>query len=56
MAKKDTSVDLAFSHFDTLVNTFFKEATGSLEELHNPKPPPTKRQQKPRLPNIGNPF
>jgi len=53
--KKDTAVDLAFNHFDAIVNTFFREATGSLEELKTPTEPKIK-QQKPRLPKNSNPF
>jgi len=56
MAKKDTSVDLAFNEFDTLVNTFFKEATGSLEDLQKPKDPPQKKQPRARLPYTDNQF
>jgi len=54
--KKDTSVDLAFTEFDTLVNTFFKEAAGSLEELQAPAPPKQPRKQQARMPNPGSPF
>lgn len=54
--KKDSTIDLAFSNFDTLVNTFFKEATGSLEELQKPKDPPQPRTKKPVLNKISNPF
>ncbi len=54
--KKDTSVDLAFTEFDTLVNTFFKEAASSLEELQAPNPPKEPRKKQARLPNPGSPF
>ena len=53
--KKDNSVDLAFSEFDTLINTFFKEATTSLTDLQKPLPP-TEKNQKKQLPKISNPF
>tara|TARA_Y100000004_G_scaffold144393_1_gene164460 strand:+ start:1193 stop:1369 length:177 start_codon:yes stop_codon:yes gene_type:complete len=53
--KKDNSVDLAFNEFDTLINTFFKEATASLIDLQKPLPPSEKTQKK-QLPKISNPF
>ena len=53
--KKDNAVDLAFSEFDTLINTCFKEATTSLTDLQKPLPP-TEKNQKKQLPKISNPF
>lgn len=58
MAKrKDTSVEIAFNEFDTLVDTFFKETAASLQDLQKPSDPKQpKIKQQPRLPNMTNPF
>ena len=55
--KKDTSIELAFNEFDTVINNFFKEATASLENLEKPADPQQKTQKRQStLPRLSNPF
>lgn len=55
--KKDSSIELAFNEFDTVINNFFKEATSSLENLEKPvDPQPKKQTRQPRLPKLSDPF
>ena len=55
--KKDSSIELAFNEFDTVINNFFKEATASLENLEKPPEPQQKPQRRQStLPRLSNPF
>lgn len=55
--KKDSSIELAFNEFDTVINNFFKQATAGLENLEKPEDPkPKKQTTQTRLPKISNPF
>ena len=55
--KKDSSIELAFNEFDTVINNFFKEAAAGLENLEKPvDPKPKKQTTQTRLPKISNPF
>jgi|14_taG_2_1085336.scaffolds.fasta_scaffold42554_2 hypothetical protein len=55
-AKKNSAIDLAFGEFDTIIDTFFKEASASLKDLNKPEDPKQPKQRKPRLPKFSNPF
>ena len=58
MAVKDSSIDLAFSEFDTMVGKFFEQANVSFKDVAKPDMPKQKKQ-KPKvnpLNKISNPF
>lgn len=54
--KKNSSIDLAFGEFDTIINTFFKEASATLKDFDKPDDPKQPKPRKPQLPKFSNPF
>ena len=56
-AKKNTSIDIAFSEFDTMVGKFLEQADISFKDVVKPELPKQKTQRKKNPLNMNNnPF
>ena len=56
-AKKNTSIDIAFSEFDTMVGKFLEQADISFKDVVKPEMPKTKQKKRQTPLNMNNnPF
>jgi len=57
-AKKNTSIDIAFGEFDTMVGKFLEQADISFKDVVKPEMPKQKKQKSTTNPlnKISNPF
>lgn len=56
-AKKNTSIDIAFSEFDTMVGKFFEQSNITFKDVVKPDMPKSKAKRKQTPLNMNNnPF